>query len=197
MSAPSYDWLAQLTPVQQKFLEDNYSALWDEYKTYGYSVMLYDYARDIDDVYDHVKSVHIVEKVDLPDRFEDKVKTFYKKQMEICQLKQIVVPIQDYHVILVTRDPRISSELTKSIKDVPVVVVNDLLTEDYKSKCSCVIFDDIERKIPLSVFENCELHALPYIRRTIAGWTKPVLEKDTENILLSFVERYRPCKVIR
>lgn len=197
MSAPSYDWLAQLTLAQQKFLEDNYTSLYSDYKTYGYSVMLYDYARELDEVYDRVKSVHIVEKVALPEHCQDIVREFYLKQLEINQLRSIVVPIQNYHVLFIAEDLRLDSELRKVITDTPVVTRKSVSKDDLLGSANCIVFDDIDMKVYNSVLEECELHAVPYIRRTVAGWHNYVIEKDTENILKSFVERYRPCKVIR
>lgn len=197
MSAPSYDWLSQLTPVQKKFLEDNYPALWHDYTAYGYSVLLYDYVRELDTVYDRVKSVQLVAKVELPEKFTDKVRVFYEKQLEINQVKQIVIPIQNYHVVLIGDDLRLDSELRKSITEVPVVMSKDLTDEMLHCPATAIVFDDVTYTVTRTMLEQCELHAVPYIRRTILGWSEPSLEKDAENALLNFVERHRPCKLIR
>lgn len=197
MLAPSYDWVEQLTPIQKDFLEKNYPDMWHVYCTYGYSVMLYDYAKDLDTIYQRVKSVQYTEKFTLSAKHADRIAEFYRKQLELNQLKQIVIRVEGYHVLLVTKDLRIDSELRKSIKEVPVITVPALTEDDLHCGSNCVIFDDVDSTIKLSTLEDCEVHAVPYIRRTVAGWVNPVLEKDTENILLSFVERYRPCKVIR
>lgn len=197
MSAPNYDWLAQLTLMQKKFLEDNYKDLWYTYKTYGYSVAVYDYARDIDNIYDRVKSVNLVEKVDLPDNFMEKIETFYKKQAEICQLKEIVIPVPNYHIALVADDLRLDSELRSVIKEVPVFMFKQLTEDALKSGCVAVVFDDVDCTVTTSQLETCEMLSVPYIRRTVVGWTEPMLNKDSSNLLLNFVERYKPCKRIR
>lgn len=197
MIAPSYDWVEQLTPIQREFLRKEYPDMWYVYSTYGYSVMLYDYASSLDSIYQRVKSVKYTEKFALPSEHKDVVEEFYRKQLEVNQLKQIVIRVEGYHVLLVTTDLRIESELRKSVKEVPVIVVPKLSDNDLCSNANCVIFDDVDSKVSLSTLEDCELHAIPYIRRSVVGWKNPILEKDTENILLSFIERYRPCKVIR
>lgn len=195
--APNYDWLADLTVVQKKYIEETYRDFWQTYRTYGYSVVAHDFCREMDEVYTTVTSQRIVQHVELPKKFEDKVYEFYKKQAEALQLKEIVVPVQNYHVLLVTTDQRLATELSKSIKHVPVVCEEAVDERVLDSGCVAIVFDDVTDKVMLQTLEACERKAVPYIRRSIAGWTEPYLTKDAENIIYNFVERSKPCKRIR
>jgi hypothetical protein len=60
-----------------------------------------------------------------------------------------------------------------------------------------IVFDDINEDITDDMLQTCELHSVPFIRRSTIGWNEPVIEKDAENILINFVKRSKPCKVIR
>lgn len=197
MSAPNYDWLQDLTVVQQKFLEDNYRDLYEEYKTYGYTVMMYDYGRLIDKVYDEVKSVVFTEKIDLPRDLEAAVRKFYETQLEAGNLKEIVIAVGNYHIDVFTTDPRVISELRANIKDIPLIPHDKFDVALLKQKNNLVILDDKDSTFATVDIALAEQFACPILRRSAIGWNEPVIDNTVVNIIENAVKRYKPCKTIR
>lgn len=197
MTAPTYDWIETLSPVQMKYLRDNYNDFYVDYKTYGYSVVLYDYSRKIDAIFEDVYSKRIVESVKLPSGLEEQLRVFFEAQMAANDLKYIVVPVENYHIVVLTDDVRIVSELRKSLKDIYVSNQKNIDDNLLKRNCVAVVVDDISNPIAPDVYNALEVNCVPYMRRSIIGWYDAALNVDSENILKKFVNRFRPCKLLR
>lgn len=197
MAAPNYDWLEFITPVQKKFLRDNYANFYDDYLVYGYSVVAYDYARQMDEIYDALQSCRIVENIKLPSGLKESIEGFTEVQMLANNLRYIVTPVEDYHITVVTNDARVVSEARKSLKDIYVNSVTYVSDALLKRDNTAVILDDIGDKIDEDVLLSMEVNSLPYVRRSTIGWVEPPINVNAENILKKFVERYRPCKLLR
>ena len=197
MSAPKYDWVENLTPVQRKFLRNNYTSFYNDYMSYGYLVAAYDYARQMDKIYNEVTSQRIVESVKLPDGLKESIEGFAEVQMRANTLKYIVTPVEDYHITVVTLDNRVLSELRKSLKHIYVNAVSRLSDDLLRRGNTAIVVDDIGYNIDEYELTSMEANCMPYIRRSVLGWTEPCLNVNSENLLKKFVDRYRPCKLLR
>lgn len=197
MKAPNYDWIEHCTPVQKKFLQDTYPNFYLDYQTYGYSVVVYDYSTKMDSIYEEVNSIRITEAVKIPTELEKAVMNLFLANQSAGDLRYIVVPVPDYHIVAITDDSKVLSELKKSIRH--VYVTNQDIVEDNLVKRGnvAVVIDDIGNKVDEDVYRTLELNCVPFIRRSTLGWNEAPLNVDAENILKKFVERYRPCKLLR
>lgn len=197
MSAPKYDWLEQLSPVQRKYLRDNYASFESDYSCYGYSVVAYDYAKQIDQIYDEVMSCRIVETIPLPSGLKESIEGFAEVQMAANNLRYIVTPVEDYHITVVTLDQRVTSEVRKSLKSIYVNATTQVTDALLKRDNTALILDDIGMTIHEDILASLELNSIPFIRRSILGWVEPPINVSAENLLKKFVERFRPCKLLR
>lgn len=197
MSAPKYDWIEMLSPVQKKFLRDNYASFYSDYTSYGYSVVAYDFARDIDRIYSEVMSHRITESVALPAGLKESIEGFAEAQMRAGNLRYIVTPVDDYHITVITEDTRVLSELRKSIKNVYVNATASISDALLRHENTAIVVDDINNKIEEDLYLSMEVNCVPYVRRSTIGWLEPPMNVNAENILKKFVERFRPCKLLR
>ena len=195
--APNYDWLSDLNIAQTKYLEENYKSLWDTYKSMGYAIVAYEYGRLLDDIFDRVKSVHLTERLELPADTDAAIQKYYKTLYEHGNLKQIVVAVPNYHVVLYSHDSRVLQELRSLLPHIYVDVVDDINQDVLQAKNNCVILDDVETPIDEYMIRELELYAVPFMRRKTVGWLQPALNQNSANLIESFVERMRPCKTIR
>lgn len=197
MSAPNYDWLKDLSFAQKQFLQKTHPSFYKDYTTYGYSVVIYDYCKEIDAIYDEVKSVRLTESVPLPKGLKESIEGFAEAQMAASNLRTIVTPVEDYHITVLTEDSRVLSELRKALRDVYVNQAITLSDALLKRDNTAVIIDDVNIKYSPDYFLSLEFHCMPYIRRSTLGWMEPPINIEAENILKKFVNRFRPCKLLR
>lgn len=197
MSAPNYDWLKQLNTKQREYIQDKYPSIYNDYVTYGYNVLLTDWNQKLDEIYDEVKDISVITKVDLPSDTQEAVRKLQRVHHDMYNLNNIVVPVQDYHIALLSDSIHTLTELQSKLTTIPVVTVNDMETEVFHCKNVAVVIDDITMRISEELLENLELYAIPFIRRSIAGWKYAYIDSTTLDILANFVERFRPCKEIR
>lgn len=197
MSAPGYDWLKDLTVAQRKFLNDNYKSFWHEYQSYGFSLVSYQYASQIDKIYEETMSVRIVESVPLPLGLKESIQEFNEVRMRAHNLKYIVTPVEDYHITVITDDTRVVSEVKQSLRDIYVKEYSTLDEDLSKYENTAIILDDVSMIYKSEWVKLLELNCVPFIRRTTLGWTSPAITNLACNVLLKFVGRYRPCKLLR
>lgn len=197
MTIPNYDWLKDLSDVQVAFLRNTYPDMWDTYMQYGYVITMYDYSQILTKIYDETFTAPIVESIELPDDRKRLLEVLLMSNKTYGDLRDIVVAVPNYHITVLTDSIQVLSEVQSNIKDTAFIALSSLDETVYNSNCTAVIIDDITFVIDTDIIDTLELFSVPYIRRSVIGWVKPYMDKDTINILKKFVERMKPCKKIR
>lgn len=197
MAVLDYDWIRDLTEIQKNYVYTHYRQLWEYYNTYGYEMTRITFDRSIADIYKEVKSVKLVERLELPIDTVNAVREISIVQQATGNLRQVVVAVPNYHVAFISTNVELCKVLQKSMNYIPVVR-RDMLTDDVlKCNCNAVILDDVGEKFTSSSCVMLEKHIVPFIRRTTLQWFTDEITVDVENLLFEFVNRYRPCKFIR
>ena len=197
MQAPNYDWIASLSEAHKKALEERYPSMWEAYITYGYNVMCYDYSQINNDIYSEIKTAPITETVELPTDKKLALERLIKANKDYGRLSDIVVSVPNYHLTVLTDSFTVMSELQANFKDIPVLQSLQLTDDILHCGCVCVLIDDISYTVPEDTLDVLELNAVPFIRRSLLGWTKPYIEIESINVLQHFISRFKPCRKIR
>lgn len=196
MLVPEHDWIADLSETHKDALREKFPKLWDTYSTYGYSLMCYDFSQQLKEAFDLIHTVSVTATIELPDDRHDAIRKLIDTNKAYGNLNDIVVSVPNYHLTVLTDSCTVMSEVSKHLKD--FVCVQTVELDDVILRCGCtaVLIDDVNFTVDEDTLDVLELNAVPFIRRSVLGWTKAYMSIESINILQHFVNRMKPCRRI-